>query len=482
MGIVKFKDPSRPNVVGNLLPNHSDKGVNAITESRGRRIKADEAKVKTPLKWVWKQMIDRGLITQDSEEKPRGVKKYCEFHVKESHDIQECTEFRTTAQNLMDNKEMEFYEKIKGSEEWEDSKRVSWNYDCNVTIPGEENLVKALEEGQNMGFYTHSGKRYDPAKSRAEPVKGKALAIEQEKEKTVRVESPINEPVTKKEAREFLKFLKHSNALVKLLNETYVTGDIPVNKLDHLVNNISADNFLVFNDDEILPGGMRSTKALHITIHCKGYTLPGVLTDNGSALNVPPLSIVNRLPVDSSHMKTCQNIVRAFDGTKRKVIGKIEIPLLIGPSTYEVDFLVMDIKPSYNCLLGRPWIHSAGAVPSSLHQKLKLVIESRLVTINTKEDIIAFVTSDAPYVGIDDEAIEYSFQSLEFVSATFIVEGNNIPMPKISKTTRIGLQLMVGKRALPGRGLEKCLKGRVETPMLTDKQDHFGLGYKPDTR
>ncbi|KAA3466637.1 RNA-directed DNA polymerase (Reverse transcriptase), Ribonuclease H [Gossypium australe] len=53
-------------------------------------------------------------------------------------------------------------------------------------------------------------------------------------------------------------------------------------------------------------------------------------------------------------------------------MGRMDIPLLIGPSTYEVDFLVMDIKPSYNYLLGRPWIHLAGAVPSSLHQKLKL--------------------------------------------------------------------------------------------------------------
>ncbi|KAA3485074.1 RNA-directed DNA polymerase (Reverse transcriptase), Ribonuclease H [Gossypium australe] len=172
---------------------------------------------------------------------------------------------------------------------------------------------------------------------------------------------------------------------------------------------------------------MGSTKALHITTHCKGYTLPRMLTDNGSALNVLPLSTLNRLPVDSSHMKTCQNIVRAFDGTERRVMGMIEIPFLIGLNTYEVNFLVMDIKPSYNCLLGRPWIHSARAVSSSLHQKLKLVTEGRLVTINLKEDIIASVTSDAPYIAVNEEAIDCSFQSLEFVNTTFIVEGNKIP-------------------------------------------------------
>ncbi|KAA3487044.1 hypothetical protein EPI10_030900 [Gossypium australe] len=140
----------------------------------------------------------------------------------------------------------------------------------------------------------------------------------------------------------------HRNALMKVLNETYVTEDISVNKLDRLVNNITTDNFIFFNDDEIPHGERGSTKALHVTTRCKGYTLSGVLIDNGSALNVLALSTLNRLPLDSSHMKPCQNTVRAFDGTERRVMGRIEIPLLISPNTYEVDFLVIDIKPSYN--------------------------------------------------------------------------------------------------------------------------------------
>ncbi|KAA3465493.1 RNA-directed DNA polymerase (Reverse transcriptase), Ribonuclease H-like protein [Gossypium australe] len=269
---------------------------------------------------------------------------------------------------------------------------------------------------------------------------------------------------------------------MKVLNETYVTEDISINKLDRLVNNITANNSIFFNDDEIPPRGRGSTKALYVTTRCKGYTLPGVLIDNGSALNVLPLSTLNRLPLDSSHMKPCQNIVRAFDGTERGVIGRIEIPLLIDPNTYEVDFLVMDIKPSYNCLLGRPWIHSAGAVPSTLHQKLKLVTEGQLVTINAEEDIIATVTSNALYLEANDEAIECSFRSLEIVNATFIVEGNKVLTPKISKTTKMGLRLTVGKGAILGKGLERYLQGKVEVPLLKDKRDRFGLRFKPDAR
>ncbi|XP_040971371.1 uncharacterized protein [Gossypium hirsutum] len=555
MGIVKFDDTSSAE---NPLPNHGDKGINAIIESSGKEIKMNIVEVNTPLKEVWRKMVERGLIAQNSRVRPREAKNYCEFHDQEDHKIQKCSQFRALVQGLMDNKELEFFEYVGSPEEtdvcaseegsikevykvnhpvviisgprmneagvqvtskvviqkpiafpYKDSRRVPSNYSCNVTIPGEEISINSSEEGQDEGFYIRSGRRYT-SNTKVEQVKGKSLATEHRMEKPAGPEPTVNKSVTEKEAKKFLKFLKHSeysvveklhkqpvrisvlalllssethrSALMKVLNETYVANDISVNKLDRLVNNISVDNFIFFNDDEVPLGGRGSTKALHITTRCKGYTLPRVLIDNRSTLNVLPLSTLSRLPVDSSHMKTCQNVVRAFDGTERKVMGRIEIPLLIGPSTYEVDFLVMDIKPSYNCLLGRPWIHSAGAVPSSLHQMLKLMTEGRLVTINAEEDIIAAITSDASYLEVNDEAIECSFWSLEFVNATFITEGNKIPRPRLSETTRMGLRLTVGKGALPRRGLERYLQGRINVPMMKEKQDHFGLGFKSDTK
>ncbi|KAA3483745.1 hypothetical protein EPI10_005891 [Gossypium australe] len=517
MGVVKLDDTPGAE---DPLPNHEDKGINAIGEKVTRNIKGDISEVKTSLRIVWSEMVRRGLIESNSIKGCGKTMDYCEFHQAEGHEIQECIKFRILIQSLMNNNELEFYEEglergnihvIEGevteqevnypmiiisrprnteggaqvvpkvviqkliSFPYKDNKRVPWNYNCNVTIPGVESSVSTSEEVQNEGFYTRSGKRYDPGNVRIEPVKSKTVAVEREKGPG----ALINEPVKDEEAKEFLKFLKHNEynvveqlrkqpacisvlalllssevhreALMKVLNETYVTKDISVNKLDRLVGNISADNFIYFSVDEIPPGGTGSTKALHITTRCKGYTLPSMLIDNGSALNVLPLSTLKRLPIDSSHMKACQNIVRAFDGTERRVMGRMDVSLLIGPNTYDVDFLVMDIKPSYNCLLGRPWIHSTGAVPSSLHQKLKLVTENRLVTINAEEDIIATVTNKAPYLETNEEAIECSFRSLEFVNATFILEGNEVPVPKISKTTRMGLQMMIGKGALPGK-------------------------------
>ncbi|XP_040955957.1 uncharacterized protein [Gossypium hirsutum] len=484
MGMVKLDDsPSTENP----LPNHDNNGVNMVGRTTGRRIKEDISEVKIPLRWVWKNMVRKGLIVSSSEKSFEMMENYCEFHHEEGHEIQECTEFKALVQDLMDNKEMEFYGEVKeeGSictsesskvpkvvqpvviisrpkkEEmrtpampkiiikkpatfpYQDSKKVPWNYECNTTVPGKE-TAKSQCVSTN-------------------PESMKEATLGEQKRKVV-------EPVKEEEAVEFLKFLKHSeynvveqlhkqlarifvlslllnseihrNTLMKMLNENYVSKDISVSKLDRLVNNISADNFIFFNDDEIPSRGMGSTKALHITARCKGRILPGVLIDNGSALNVLPLFTLNRLPIDSSHMKTCQNVVRAFDG--------------------------------------RPWIHSAGAVPSSLHQMLKLVSDGRLVTIKAEEDIIVAVSNEMPYVETNDESVECSFRSLEFVNAAFVPEGSKILTPKLSKTTEMGLQLLVGKGALPGRGLGRYLQGKTEVPVLKEKQDNFGLGYKPD--
>ncbi|KAL4383285.1 hypothetical protein GQ457_15G026260 [Hibiscus cannabinus] len=388
---------------------------------------------------------------------------------------------------------------------FEDQKRVPWKYDCGI-ITQEGTQENPVKEVNDTGFFTRSGKRYVPEK--IDNPKGKAVAVDQEKPKDD--EYPVNQPVSEEQAKEFLKFLKHSdysvvehlhklparisilslllsseahrNALMKVLNETFVPSDVSVNKLDRLVNNINAPNYIYFNDDEIPSGGMGTTKALHITTRCKSYTLPGVLIDNGSALNVLPLATMERLPIDSSHMKACNNTVRAFDGTERKVIGKIEVPLIIGPNTYEIDFIVMDIRPTYNCLLGRPWIHAAGAVPSSLHQKLKFILDGQLVTVNAEEEIIASVTTDAPYIEVDEKAVECSFRSLEFVNATFVAEGNRLRIPRLPNATKMGVKLTVGKGARAGMGLGKRLQGRKYAPTITPKWDRFGLGYKPNIK
>ncbi|RDY00939.1 hypothetical protein CR513_15786, partial [Mucuna pruriens] len=98
-----------------------------------------------------------------------------------------------------------------------------------------------------------------------------------------------------------------------------------------------------------------------------------VLIDNRSSLNVMPKTTLDKLYSPGAILRNSPVVVRAFDGSKREVMGEITLPILIGPMTFDITFQVMDIRPAYSCLLGRPWIHATGAVPSSLHQKVKFI-------------------------------------------------------------------------------------------------------------
>lgn len=80
----------------------------------------------------------------------------------------------------------------------------------------------------------------------------------------------------------------------------------------------------------------------------------------------------------------------------------------------------MDIYPAYSCLLGRPWIHSVGAVTSILHQRLKFLINNKLVVVEGEEDIMVSHLASFRYVEVGGEVQETSFQSFEVVNVEMV--------------------------------------------------------------
>ena len=98
------------------------------------------------------------------------------------------------------------------------------------------------------------------------------------------------------------------------------------------------------------------------------------------------------------------------------------------------------LQPFYNCLLGRPWIHIAGVVPSNLHQKIKFVIKGQLVCIVVEKDMIVATSLGAPQVEVDEKTMQCFFRSLEFVNAMYVGEGAKVPVPKLSKNSYSGIR------------------------------------------
>ena len=130
---------------------------------------------------------------------------------------------------------------------------------------------------------------------------------------------------------------------------------------------------IIFSDDDLPPKGSNHARPLYISISCLGRRVPYVLLDNGSALNVCPLVTAIALGYAPSNFGPSTQTVRSYDNTRREVMGTLEIELLIGPTTFVTVFQVLRIPTSFNLLLGRPWIHRAEAIPSSIHQKVKFI-------------------------------------------------------------------------------------------------------------
>lgn len=156
-----------------------------------------------------------------------------------------------------------------------------------------------------------------------------------------------------------LSFEAHRRDLLKILNEAHVTHDIIVNQIDKVMANIIARNCLGFNNDELPPKGQAQNKALHISVKCQDSLLSRVLVDTRSSLNVLPKKTLGKLNTMRISMKANTLIVRGFNGSKRMVIREFDLPIMVRPHTFPITFQVMDINPSYSCLLGQSWIHAA---------------------------------------------------------------------------------------------------------------------------
>jgi hypothetical protein len=239
----------------------------------------------------------------------------------------------------------------------------------------------------------------------------------------------------------------HRNTLQKVLNEAYVPKDITQDSIEHLVGRIQATNYIYFTDDELNHEGTGHNNPLYITVKCKDCVIAKVLIDNGLALNVLPRHVLHKMHVDTSYMKPTTMTARAFDGSPRLIIGNIDIELVIGPQPFQVTLQVMDIHPLYSMLLGRPWIHVARAVASSLHQRVKFIINENLVTVKAEEALTMVRNVSVPYIEAE-ESKDGNLHAFEVVNDEWVPENTTRKKPEVSKAVKTAVKYFL-KHGLP---------------------------------
>jgi len=112
-----------------------------------------------------------------------------------------------------------------------------------------------------------------------------------------------------------------------------------------------------------------------------------------------------------------------------------------------------------------------GVVPSTLHQKLKFVVEGQLIIVSGEEDVLVSCPSSTPYVEAAKESLDTSFQALEVVSNAYIES------PPVQPRSS-GAALM-GYGYEPKMGLGQNDNGVASLVEFMGNRKRFRLGYEP---
>ena len=123
-------------------------------------------------------------------------------------------------------------------------------------------------------------------------------------------------------------------------------------------------------------------------------------------------------------------------------------------------------------LLGRPWLHKVGAVPSTLHQRVKYICGNQVISIHAEKELIipsnvAATEPDIPVIDIQHSEEDIPFHSFEFETVNSIANPEPIRVDHVfSPAERLSLKYR----------MKNHFKSR-KVPLIYN-QRKWGLGYR----
>ena len=269
----------------------------------------------------------------------------------------------------------------------------------------------------------------------------------------------------------------HKETLIRALSRIRVDTTTSPEGLIHMLTTGRA-SCIVFSEDDLPPEGSDHTRPLHISVGCLSRHVPSILLENRSALNVCPLATTIALGYGPTDFEPSTQTMRAYDSIRREVMGTLTLELMIELVVFQVLFQILRILVSFNLLLGRPWIHSAGAIPSSLHLKVKFIHDGQVITISSTRG--AHLTSEPvlkiSHGGDDLLMTRFAFDEVQTVELGDFVR-DSVPMSFDQHNNTIILDIMKSMLYMPGLGLGRCQHGRSEFITVLDHDPPFGLGF-----
>ncbi|RVW29023.1 hypothetical protein CK203_088881 [Vitis vinifera] len=232
----------------------------------------------------------------------------------------------------------------------------------------------------------------------------------------------------------------HRDALIRALSQIRVETTTTPEGLIHMMT-VGRATCIVFSDDDLPPEGSDHTRPLYISVGCSGHRVSSILLDNGSALNMNPLATAIALGYSPSDFGPSTETVRANDS--------------------------------------RPWIHRAGAIPSSLHQKVKFIHDGQVV-VQSAGDIFITAEPVLEISHIDDDLFltGFTFDEMQTLEIEDFCR-DLVAMSFDQHSSTVVLDMMRGMSYLPGMGLGDVSMDRASSSPFLIMTYHLGSGSSP---
>ena len=105
------------------------------------------------------------------------------------------------------------------------------------------------------------------------------------------------------------------------------------------------------------------------------------MIDTGSSADVLFYDAFKRMGFTKALQKQERTPLIGFAGETTYSLGSIKLAVTAGEIRKIVEFIVIDRPAPFNAILGRPWLYSMKAVPSTYHQCLKFPTPKGVETI-----------------------------------------------------------------------------------------------------
>ena len=136
-----------------------------------------------------------------------------------------------------------------------------------------------------------------------------------------------------------------------------------------------------FSDEDKIGTIQPHDDALVIILRIGGYDVKKVMVDQGSAAEIMYPDFFKGLNLRTEDLTPYNSPLVSFEGKVIIPKGQIRLPVQTSSETVEVYFIVVDVYSPYTAIVARPWLHTLGAVSSTLHRKIKYPSEGKIEEI-----------------------------------------------------------------------------------------------------